>query len=281
MAFELSVRAKTPLRLRNNLVEAQLVIDSGALTVSGTNQRVGLRGDLKALQGGRFHLRGNDFDVRQAFIRFDDPTRIAPNVDVVAVTEYRRYSDTTAQSAAGAGANGIASSGGVAGSVWHITVHAYGDADNLHLDMTSDPPLSQEDIVLLLTIGMTRAEVDQLQAGSLGTSAALEALATVSGADKAVKSAIPIIDDFRFGSAYDPRSGRTEPQVTVGKRLTENVRASVSSGLTSDQDREVRSILEWRLNQRLSVQGSYDNINDVSSTVGNVGVDLRWRLEFE
>ena len=69
--------------------------------------------------------------------------------------------------------------------------------------------------------------------------------------------------------------------MTVGKRLTENVRASVSSGLTSDQDREVRSILEWRLNQRLSVQGSYDNINDVSSTVGNVGVDLRWRLEFE
>jgi translocation and assembly module TamB len=59
------------------------------------------------------------------------------------------------------------------------------------------------------------------------------------------------------------------------------VRASVSSGLTNDQDREVRANLEWRLNQRLSVQGSYDNINDVSSTVGNVGVDLRWRLEFE
>jgi translocation and assembly module TamB len=280
VTLEVRVRARAPIRIRNNLVEVQLGIDSGALTVSGTNQRLGLRGDLKALPGGRFHLRGSEFEVRQAFIRFDDPTRIAPNVDVIAVTDYRRYTDTTAASAAGAGAGAIAS-GGTAGTVWHITLHAYGDADNLRLDMTSDPPLSQEDIVLLLTIGMTRAEVDQLQAGSLGASAALEALATVSGADKAVKSAIPIIDDFRFGSAYDPRSGRTEPQVTVGKRLTENVRASVSSGLTSDQDREVRSILEWRLNQRLSVQGSYDNINDVSSTVGNVGVDLRWRLEFE
>ena len=32
----------------------------------------------------------------------------------------------------------------------------------------------------------------------------------------------------------------------------------------------------------MSVQGSYDNLNDVSSSpVGNVGVDLRWRLEFE
>ena len=45
-----------------------------------------------------------------------------------------------------------------------------------------------------------------------------------------MKQAIPVIDDFRFGSAYNPQSGKTEPQVTVGKRLTETVRASVSSG---------------------------------------------------
>jgi translocation and assembly module TamB len=280
MTMELRVKTRAPIRIKNNLVEAQLKADS-PLIVSGTNQRIGLRGDLSALAGGRFHLRGNEFDVRQADIRFDDPTRIAPNVDVLAVTEYRRYSDTTAASAAGASSTGGVSAGGVAGSIWRITLHAYGDADNLHLTMTSDPPLSQEDIVLLLTIGMTRAEVDQLQAGSLGASAALEALATVSGADRAVKQAVPIIDDFSFGTMYVPRTGRTEPNVTVGKRLTENVRVSASSGLTSDENREVRSNLEWRLNQRLSVQGSYDNINNVSSTVGNVGVDLRWRLEFE
>jgi translocation and assembly module TamB len=282
LTFEVRVRTHAPLKIRNNLIEASLGLDSDALTVSGTNQRIGLRGDLKAQPGGRFHLRGNDFDVRQALIRFDDPTRIAPNVDVVAVTEYRRYTDTTASSAAGASSTGAGlAAGGGAGTVWRITLHAYGDADNLRLDLTSDPPLSQEDIVLLLTIGMTRAEVDQLQAGSLGQSVALEALASVSGADKAVKQAIPVIDDFRFGSAYNPQSGKTEPNVTVGKRLTETVRASVSSGLTNDENREIRANLEWRLNHRLSVQGSYDNINDVSSTVGNVGVDLRWRLEFE
>ncbi len=270
------VHAKAPLRIRNNLVEAQLVINSGALTVTGTDQRVGLRGELRALPGGRFHFRANDFEVRQALIRFDDPTRIAPNVDVLATTEYRRYSDTSAGAAAGAGAAGATSRGGI----WRITMHAFGDADNLKLDMTSDPALSQEDIVLLLTIGMTRAEVDQLQAGSLGASAALEALATVSGAGQAVKTAIPVIDDFRFGSAYSTVTGRTEPQVIVGKRLTDNLRANVAT--TVAEDRELRSNIEWRLNRRVSVLGSYDNINDVSSSaVGNVGVDFRWRLEFE
>ena len=37
--------------------------------------------------------------------------------------------------------------------------------------------------MLLLTIGMTRAEIDQLQASSLGGTAALEALSSLTGAD--------------------------------------------------------------------------------------------------
>ena len=40
--------------------------------------------------------------------------------------------------------------------------------------------------------------------------------------------------------------------------------------------------VEAALNRQLSVQGSYDNLNDVSSSpLGNLGVDLRWRLEFK
>ncbi len=280
MKLEIAVKSRVPLRLRNNLVEASLTIDTGVVMVTGTNQLFGLRGGLKVQPGGRFHILANDFDVKQGQIRFDDPTRIVPNVDIVAVTEYRRYTDTTTAAAAGAGAGpeGIASQG--AGNVWRISLHAYGDVDDLHLDMTSDPPLSHEDIVLLLTIGMTGAEVAQVQAGSLGTSAALEALATASGADRAVKSAVPLIDDFRFGSAYSSKTGRTEPQVIVGKHLADNLRATVATSVGEDQ--ELRATVEWRLGQRVGILGSYDNINDVSSsTVGNIGVDLRWHIEFE
>ena len=162
-------------------------------------------------------------------------------------------------------------------------MHAYGDADNIHVELTSEPALAQDDIVLLLTVGMTRAELDQLQTtgmGSIGESVALNVIGEATGADRAVKQAIPIIDDFRFGSAYSTQTGKTEPQLTVGKRLTNDLRASVTAGLS--EDRELRSNIEWRLSNRLSVQGSYDNINDVSSSaLGNLGMDLRWRLEFE
>jgi len=283
VALDLRVLSSVPIVIKNNLVEVQLGVDSGTLEVTGTNQRVGLRGVLRTQPGGRFHFQTSEFDVQQGLIRFDDPTRIAPNVDITAVTEYRRYTDTSV-GAAGGGASGgstAASAGSTrGGSLWRITLHAYGDADNLRVEMTSEPALSQEDIVLLLTVGTTRAELDQLQASSLGLSIGLNALGAASGADRAVKTALPIIDDFRFGSAYSTVTGKTEPQLTVGKRLTTDVRASVTAGLS--EDRELRSVIEWRLNNRLSVQGSYDNINDVSSSaLGNLGVDLRWRLEFE
>jgi translocation and assembly module TamB len=281
LSFDIRVRAAAPMRIRNNLVDAQLAIDSDALNATGTNQRFGARGQLRILPGGRIRLQSNEFEVRQGTIRFDDATRIAPNVDVLAVTEYRRFSEaqagtSTAGASAGAGASGVGRTGGS----WRITLHAYGDADNLRLEMTSEPALSQEDIVLLLTLGMTRAEVDQLQASALGSTAALEALSALTGADSAVKKAVPVIDDFRFGNAYSSRTGRTEPTVTVGKRVTEQVRANVTSGLA--ENREIRSTLELRLTPRISVQTSYDNINDVSSSaLGNLGADIRWRLEFE
>jgi translocation and assembly module TamB len=200
------------------------------------------------------------------------------------VTDYRRYSSASAGAAGKTAGAGTAPAAGTPGSgsggTWHITLHAYGDADNLRLDMTSEPALSQEDIVLLLTFGVTKAELDQMQAANFGETAALEALSSLSGADSAVKKAVPVIDDFRFGSAYSSRTGRTEPTVTVGKRVTNNVRANVTSGLS--ENREIRSNVELRLTPRVSVQGSYDNVNDVSSSaLGNIGADVRWRLEFE
>ena len=154
-------------------------------------------------------------------------------MDVTAITEYRRYSDTSAGAGAGASAGGGPSEAPPSGrrrggSAWRITLHAYGDADNLRVDMTSEPSLSQEDIVLLLAVGMTRTELDQLQASSIGASIALNYFGAASGADRAVKQALPIIDDFRFGSAYSTVTGKTEPQLTVGKRLTNTTCARAS-----------------------------------------------------
>ena len=280
--FAVTVVSPKPLRFSNNLVDMKLEVSQPGLSLSGTNQRFGGRGTLRILPGSSLSLRTTQFDVSEGHVRFDDPYRIAPKVDVRAETEYRRYTASSATPTAAGGAAPASGTGADAsvGGQWRIKMHAHGDAENLRLGLTSDPPLSQEDIVLLLTLGMTRAEVDRGLATSLGETVGLEALSTLTGADKAVKTIVPIIDEFRFGSGYSTRTGRSEPNVTVGKRITDSLRANVTTGL--NENREVRSSIEWRLRQGVSVQGSYDNANDISSSpIGNIGADLRWRIEFE
>lgn len=280
--LDVLVTSKGALRLNNNLLEAQLALEPPGLRLTGTNQRFGLRGAVKVVPGGRIRFRRNDFEVQSGEVQFDDPTRIAPRVDVTAVTDYRRFSSTTQAGVASSGSATTSAQSGAGSTAgqWRIRMHAYGDAENLKLDLTSQPRLSQDDIFLLLTVGLTRAEMDQAQSASVGESVALEALGSLTGADSAVSEAIPAIDEFRFGSSYSARTGRTEPTVTVGKRLSERIRAYVTSGIS--ESREVRSNLEWRLKPGVSVEGSYDNVNDVSSSnVGNLGADIRWRLEFE
>jgi len=277
--FDIAVVSPQPVRIANNLLDLRLDITPPGIRISGTDQRFGARGQLRIAQGGKLYLQGHDFTVRGGTVDFDNPTRIAPKLDVRATTEYRRYSanvDTDAASAADASSGGSSASGGR----WRIALHAYGDTDQPEVRFSSDPPLSQEDIVLLLSVGMTQAELDRNLSSALAQTVGLEALNAVTGLDQALRTGVPVIDEFRVGTQYSSRTGRPEPAVTLGKRLTDDVRATVTTGLS--EDREVRSNIEWRLKGGVSVQGSYDNVNEVSSSaLGNVGAGLRWRLEFE
>nr|PZN28696.1 MAG: hypothetical protein DIU78_01985 [Pseudomonadota bacterium] len=278
--LDLAIRSERPLKIANELIEAELLLADEGLLLSGTNARYGLRGVVRLRPGGRIVLRRSEFEVTEGTVRFDDPTRIAPEVDVTAVTEYRRYSDVSGTSSPSAAAQSASSAHAATGGRWTIRLHAHGHPDDLRVDLTSDPALPQDDIFLLLTVGLTRAELDQAQSASVGESVALEALGTLTGADRAVKDVVPLIDEFRFGSTYSSRTGRTEPTITIGKRLTERVRGNVTTGLA--ESREIRSNIEWQLSPRVSVEGSYDNVNDISSSsLGNLGTDVRWRLEFE
>jgi len=262
IAFDLKIVDDEPIRIANNLLTAELRIEDSErpFRIVGTDQRVGVLGTLQ-LTRGTLRFRSSQFTLDQGTVRFDDEHRIRPRLDIHARTEFRRAADAS-------------------GARWLINLHASGEADNLKIETSSDPALAQEDIALLLTAGLTRAEAERLGTGSLTGGAALEALATVSGVDREVKRALPLIDDFNVTSAYSVRTNRTEPQVVVGKRLSENVRASATTGLTADSN--FKTGVEWRLGSQTSVEAAYDNVQTTtSSQFGNVGLDLRWRLEFD
>ncbi|MEZ4326806.1 MAG: translocation/assembly module TamB domain-containing protein [Polyangiales bacterium] len=260
LEVELTITGR-PIRVRNNLMTVDIAIADRdrPFQIVGTDQRLGVLGQL-AVQRGNVRFRNALLEMRSGDIRFDDPTRINPSFDITAETDIRtRNLDQ---------------------NNWRISLHAFGNLDAFRLDARSDPSASEQDILLLLTIGLTTAQAQSLQAADLG-GAALEAVSSLSGVNDEVSDALQVIDDFAITTMYSTRTNRPEPQVTIGKRIAERVRLTASTSLTGDT-REIRAGVEWQLGDQTSIQAGYDNVNrETQSSFGNVGIDFHWRIEFE
>jgi translocation and assembly module TamB len=260
LALDLKLEHSRPLFIRNNLIEAELRLETDKLPfrLVGTDQRFGVIGHV-SVQKGTLRFRDQAFEIRQGDITFDDETRIDPSFDLRAATEVRRTNDQTS---------------------WQIQIHAYGRRDEFRFELSSDPYLTEDDIALLLTLGMTHSELAQLDSGDLGSTAALEALATVTGVEREVQRALPQIDDFHIASAYSEQSNRTEPQLFVGKRIARDLRLNASTGI--GESRDFSTGVQLQLTDQTAVEAVYNNQNSTSaSQIGDVGVDLKWRLEFD
>ncbi|MCH2110046.1 MAG: translocation/assembly module TamB, partial [Polyangiaceae bacterium] len=279
-ALDIVVNTKRPFEVENALLTTAIDAPSPGIRLTGTDQRFGAVGTIIIPEGGRLQLRGNEFEIQQGTIRFSDGERLRPEIDLTALTEYRRNADSSTN--LNSGDTSTDSGGGsnvpLAGN-WRISLHAFGPPEDLQVEFASDPPLAQDDIFLLLAVGLTRAELDQARNSGVGQSVALEALGSLSGAESAVTKNVPI-DEFRFGSTWSSRTGRSEPTVTIGKKLSKRLRASVTTGLSDASS--VQSNLQYKATENMSLEGSYDNSQGtVSAFGGNLGGDIRWRIEFE
>ena len=280
--LDITVRAARALQIKNDLVETDLDLGSEGLLLTGTNGRYGMRGTVDIKPGGRITLRRNVFEISHGHgaLRRSDAHRAESRRDCG--DDYRRYAASSAASSGASSSSGAAASAGSTTSTGRPLddPHARPRRADLKVDLTSDPALAQDDIFLLLTVGLTRAELDQAQSASVGESVALEALGNVEWRDRAVTDAVPVIDEFRFGSAYSSRTGRTEPTVTIGKRLTERVRANGDDR----PGRVARGALERRVapeqpRQRGELVRQRERHLELGARATRA--DVRWRLEFE
>ncbi|HXN32885.1 MAG TPA: translocation/assembly module TamB domain-containing protein, partial [Polyangiaceae bacterium] len=268
--FALRLHARAPVQVEDDVASLRLV-PAGDFWLRGTNQRPSLDGRLISLRGGKLHVRGISLDVSRATLVFDDPADISPRIDLVATTDYRRVSAFEAPMA-------FASPGARGAQAWRIWLKALGGEGDLHVELTSDPPLSQTDIIVLLALGMTRPEVDAMQAiVQLQASAGLEVLAGLGGAERIVRDVVPI-DEVRFGATYSPQTLVIVPDVTLGKRIGRRLAATVTSSLA--YQRIVGGTVSWWLGSGLWFEALWENVTPVPVyPVGDFGLGVRWRLE--
>jgi autotransporter translocation and assembly factor TamB len=227
------------LQLNDNLAvrspQAQLRA-GGTLLLQGTVARPAILGTIET-QEGRITFRRNRFTLENAVVRFDDPRRLNPYLDVRATTRIRTYD---------------------------VTMWLIGRVDDLTVRLASEPPLPQEDLLAMVTLGATRAE--------LGASGALtfagEAAQLLSRDLLGLDPSTPFIDILEFG-----RSEQGQNQVRVGKRLDDRTTVIYLGSFAEGGQRKVR--IEYQLLGPLLLGGE-----QVLSGDGGFGGDVILRLRF-
>ena len=192
---------------------------------------------------GSYRIRGKTFIVEQAHVAFVGRPDFDPDLDVRAMHRVR-----------------------------NVKVYALvrGRASAPTVQLSSDPPYPQDDVLALLLFGKTRDELGQQQAGQLqsaiaGTAgaAALDSLTTRLGLD------IPI-DTLEVDDSAST-TGAPSTTVGVGGYVTEDIFVRYGRGIGPDSESNVR--VDWRFRKRWSVETSI-------STRGDSSADLVWSYDY-
>jgi translocation and assembly module TamB len=168
---------------------------------------------------------------------------------------------------------------------YRVFLHVYGDMDDLKLQLSSTPALSQQDIITLLSLGYTSRDVSLgSNLGVAAGTAAAQALFAVSGLDQQLRRFVPqggFLQDVnvRLTSAYSKTSLTVEPRLEFETKAMEGKLRVRYQAPLSNQSRGQKAQVEYRLGDRASVQLQWDNDNtDVSG--GDLGADFKLRWEW-
>jgi hypothetical protein len=245
IGFDIALHGARNLEVRNNLLDAELRIDDveDPLRILGTNQIFGFRGRVLTSRG-ELRFGGKRFDLRYGAVSWPDALR--PENPSFRITADGQIRD------------------------WKVTLTARGNVDEYEIQLTSQPFLSKEDLVFLMLTGMTRAEHRQF--GSTGIGGLGAPLLDQIGPG----GQMPIPLEVRIYNEYSERAGTDTMRLSLGRSLTDDIWVAISSSV--GQERDVKATLGYRISDSLSLSADYENVEETA--IGNVGIDLRFRLEF-
>jgi autotransporter translocation and assembly factor TamB len=242
-AVDLAVNVgyRNPFLVDNNLARLQIVPD---LKISGTLASPVLNGRAEVTEG-EIIFRRKSFAVTTGVVDFINPYKIEPRLDVVSQARVRH---------------------------WLLSLSVSGTPDRLVLELSSDPPESDNDILSLILFGRTQAEIAGGDTtGSQTTAQMLAALVATTWGESLKKTTGMDILELDTGSADDSEAS-DRIQVTVGKKLGRRLTLKYAVESTNGEMIQ-RAISEYRFVEQLLASGYQDS-------KGDYGGELLFRIEF-
>lgn len=203
----LKIKDTGDLKLDNNVGEIWLGSD---LVVTGTNERPNITGNIEAT-GGEIHYAGMNFDVTRGHVEFSDPYT-NPLVELVGAKEVGNY---------------------------NVTLTISGKLDKLYFDIESTPPLERKDVLALLSVGTTEADLEGARYNlnrPIGTTG-LVAEQVGAVLEGPVRKYTPI-DSFRVGSAMGT-SGAAVTRLSMGKDISDRLKLVFITDISSQDAQQI------------------------------------------
>jgi hypothetical protein len=240
LRYDVEILAPATLRLRNGSFR---LLASADLKLIGTYDRPNVSGRAE-VNSGDVIFEGKRYLVTRGTIDFNNPTRIQPYFDVEATTRVR-----------------------VPGETYIVTMTAAGSAtDRLAIELNSDPPLPQPQILALLFSDVAPGQDVELRQYSTGATPqqqlvqerAARAITDTIFANEVNRAAQQTfgVDTLQITpSLVDPtsQSARLDPgaRLTIGKRLSDRAYLTYARSLTSATRDEI-IVLEYDQTDRFS-----------------------------
>jgi len=248
------------ISVKNNLMEATAV---GAVQIKGDPAHPVLKGDIVALANGKVFFKESAFNITTAKLKLDTQGDDHSSVYTVATSRVRD---------------------------WDISLLVQGNLKDPKISLTSSPPLTEQNIVSLLALGLTDDKIENTKSSdalNLQASQAGSALLQGNPLQKELKKKYGV--NVRISQTVDDTRNVVTPQVVAEKQWTPQILTSFSRTIGDRVSRNVN--VEYKLDRHFSVLGSYegrdfDNLATANATTQATtstdifGLDLQYQVEY-
>ncbi len=277
--FDLSVRAENPINISNSMMDVDLV---GDVILSGDLMRPSADGRVHTIgNSSKVFFKNSEYQITKGEFLFNGRKPVSrPDFDVSAASTISNY---------------------------RVTAKAYGNPENFTFDLTSDPPLSRQNILSLIAFGYTDDLSDSIRPEDR------QSLTNI-GVGSFIFDQFKVTDIVKkqFGlqvnlgtvfmqsneSMLAGRSGdqagatglggvartRTATNIEVKKRLSEAMNLSVSSTVGGSIGQRQRMTLNYGLSRSVELEGIYElrtNADGFEDPIDNsIGGDVKFRMNF-
>jgi len=256
LRYNFDVELGANCRARNSVIST---LATGKITLGGTDLQPEIQGSLDLLNGS-VTAKSNEFRISQGRVAFLGGGTQIPNVNLLATTTMKQTSQD-----------------------YRVQLHVRGPGDKLAVDLSSDPPLTQPEIVNLLAFGVIRPKNNESTDNApyealgafLGSALSSSGLARSAGVQVRVETSQSIAQD------------RAIPKVTAVRRISDKVTATYGRSLELKPEQNIQ--VDYQLLKNVNLTGIWESRVSGGGGVGSeeeqssssAGVDLRFKFDLK